>query len=132
MATTEMKKKKDKNKNKKHKGPASKDRHKLYEMSVQSSEADVEFFDRVYEKKNGKLPTLLKEDFCGTAGTSAAWVKERPGNRAIGVDLDEPTLQWGQENNINPLGNDASRVELKHANVLEVQDPKVDVVAGVG
>jgi SAM-dependent methyltransferase len=118
-------------KKKKRKGPPTKDRHALYEMAVQCPEADVEFFDRVYEKKNGRLPKLLKEDFCGTAILAAEWVKLRPDNRVIGVDLDAPTLAWAKEQNIDPLGPDAARVDLKQANVLDVHDPKVDITVAL-
>lgn len=131
MTTAQMKAKKSKSRNqkKKKKGPPTTDRHKLYEMAVQCPEADVEFFDRVYSKKNGRLPKSLKEDFCGTATLAAEWVKTRPDNTVIGVDLDAPTLEWARQHNIDPLGPDAERVTLLDANVLDVREPKVDVVA---
>ena len=44
----------------------------------------------------------LKEDFCGTAILSAEWVRTRPDNIAVGVDLHEPTLKWAEENNLAP------------------------------
>jgi SAM-dependent methyltransferase len=128
MQTAPMKKGKSKGK-KKRKGPPSKDKHRLYEIAVQCPEADVEFFDRVYEKKNGTLPKTLKEDFCGTSILVREWVKTRPDNHAVGVDLDETTLAWARKHNIDSLGEDAARAQLIHANVLDVKMPKVDVVA---
>lgn len=130
MPTARMKKNPSKSK-KKRKGPPTKDRHRLYEVAVQCPEADVEFFDRVYSKQNNRLPVTLKEDFCGTAILAAEWVKTRPENKAIGVDLDGPTLEWAREHNIDPLGEDASRVQLVHANVLDVREPKADVVCAL-
>ena len=109
-------------------GPKTRDRHALYEMSVQSPEENIRFFDRVYRKYNGRLPKLMKEDFCGTALACADWVKKRPDNIAIGVDLDEPTLAWGREHNIEPLEDDAKRVTLLCDDVRAVSTPKVDVV----
>ena len=122
---------KESNKKKKRRGPESRDIHRLYETSVQCPEADVEFFDRVYAKKNGRLPRTLKEDFCGTALLCAEWVKRRPDNEATGVDFDKPTLDWAMQNNIAPLGEDEKRVRLVQANVLDVQEPKTDIVVAL-
>ena len=119
------------NNKKKHRGPKTRDRLRLYEMSVQSPEFDVDFFDRAYRKKNGCLPLLLKEDFCGTAALCAEWVRTRAGNRAVGVDLDRPTLDWAEKHQVAPLGDQARRIQLIHSNVLEVRKPKVDVVAAL-
>ncbi len=47
------------------------DRHILYERSVQCPEADIRFFDRMYKERNGAPPRVLREDFCGTAANSA-------------------------------------------------------------
>ena len=116
----------------KRKKPAvPRDKHVLYERSVQCPEADVRFFDRIFRKVNGKPATLLREDFCGTAALAAEWVRARPDNRAIGVDLHRPTLDWGRKHNIAPLGDAASRVELLEQNVLDVTRPKVDMVAAL-
>lgn len=126
------KQKKKKKKGKKPQGPASTDRHWLYQESVQSPEEHIEFFDRVYRDRNGRLPRSLKEDFCGTAFLSAAWVATRPDNTAVGVDLDEETLEWGRANNLAPLSEDQrSRVTLVHDNVMSVTEPKVDVLAAL-
>jgi SAM-dependent methyltransferase len=111
-------------------GPRPKDRHRLYELAVQCPEADVRFFDRIYKSKRGRYPRSLKEDFCGTAAIAAEWVRKRPDNIAVGVDLDRRTLEWGRRYNIGPLGEAAGRVELIRADVRSVQSPKVDLVVG--
>jgi len=117
---------------KKRLGPKSTDRHWLYQESVQSPGEHIKFFDMVYEKAHGKLPRILKEDFCGTAFMAADWVRERPDNIAIGVDLDEPTLEWGKEQNIAPLeAEEKERVILHLADVRDIDDPKVDIVAAL-
>jgi SAM-dependent methyltransferase len=127
-----MPKHKKSKKTKRPKGPESTDRHWLYQESVQSPEEHVEFFDRVYVDKHGRPATSLKEDFCGTAFLSAGWVATRPDNTAVGVDLDLPTLDWGRVNNIAPLSSDEqSRVTLLHDDVMNVTEPKVDILAAL-
>ena len=73
----------------------------------------------------------LREDFCGTAASACEWVKRRESNRAIGIDLDGPTLDWGREQNIQPLDPKAQqRVTLLQKDVRK-PGPKgsgVDVV----
>lgn len=113
-------------------GPKSTDRHRLYEESVQSPDEHIIFFDRVYRKANGRLPTLLKEDFCGTALLSAGWVSTRDENVALGVDLDGPTLEWAKANNVAPLTPEQqSRLTLIHEDVRKIHKPKVDIVAAL-
>jgi cyclopropane fatty-acyl-phospholipid synthase-like methyltransferase len=106
-------------------------RHDLYEASVQSVDADLDFFERVYRRKRGQRFTTFREDFCGTAVLSCEWVRRRKENRAWGVDLHVPTLEWGRKNRLTTLGDDAERVTLINANVLDVEEPKVDVVAAL-
>ena len=105
------------------------DKHWLYEESVQNAEAEVEFIDQAYEKEFGRKPKLLREDFCGTANLCTEWVKLGKSKTALGVDFDEPTLQWGREHNLAPLGDRAQAVTLVRDDVRNVSDPKVDVLA---
>ena len=104
------------------------DRHDLYQRSVQEPSVDVELIDRAFRKQNGRRALSLREDFCGTALISAEWVKSRDDRTALGVDLDAATLDWGRKHNLAPLGAAAERVTLLEKNVLDVQEPKVDVV----
>lgn len=94
------------------------DRHLLYEKAVQCPEADVEFFDRVYKEAYGKLPTILREDFCGTAAMCCEWLGEREENRAIGIDLDPEVLGWSRDHRIPELGEAARRLRLIEGDVL--------------
>lgn len=94
--------------------------HDLYQNAVQAPEADVEFFIDTYKKLRGKQALLMREDFCGTALLSVEWCKTDPARSAIGIDLDKPTLDWGQEHNIDSAGgNMKERVTLIEANVLD-------------
>jgi SAM-dependent methyltransferase len=126
------KKKKDTDKAKSIRLTASSaDRHVLYQASVQSVEADIDFFDRLSRTKRGRPFRLLKEDFCGTAALASEFVSRHKENRAWGVDLHQPTLDWGIKHNITRLGDDASRVTLLRDDVLNVSEPKVELVAGL-
>ncbi len=105
------------------------DRHDLYQRSVQSSEADLAFWGRVFTKEYGRPPLRLREDFCGTAMVCAAWVSSRPDRSAIGVDLDASVLEWGRRHNLEPLPPATRRrVRLLAQDVRTVRTPPADLV----
>lgn len=104
------------------------DRHELYALSVQAPESEVDFVSRSYQRLRKRTPMRLREDFCGTAVFSLAWVQSRAGRTAVGVDLDWKTLQWGLDHRIGPAGQEVrSRVELRKADVREPTRPRVEV-----
>ena len=107
---------------------ATADHHLLYEISVQDPTSELDLVERIYRSKRGRGFKDLKEDFCGTATLSCHWVRGGADRRAVGVDLHAPTLAWGLRYHMAPLGEDARRVKLIQANVLDVRSPKVDVV----
>ena len=107
----------------------SADPHLLYERSVQETETTIDFIDSVFEDERGRLPLSLREDFCGTAKLAADWVLRGPRRRAVGLDIDLPTLDWARRHNLEPLGEDARRVELLHRDVRLGSRRKFDVVA---
>lgn len=111
--------------------PAVRDKQYLYECAVQGAEADLDFVEKVYRRQHGRLPRILKEDFCGTAVLACTWVKRRPENRAVGVDLHRPTLQWGIEHNVKVLGDAAARLSLRQDDVRAVTRPRVDVTVAL-
>ena len=104
------------------------DKNLLYEWSVQDAEDAIQFTVEQYEKRRGRPPRILREDFCGTALVACQWVKGHPERRAIGLDLDGATLKWARRHNMKPLGRDRERVELRQCDVKTVTDPKADVV----
>jgi SAM-dependent methyltransferase len=110
---------------------ATADKHILYEASVQCVEADLDFFNRVFRNKRGRPPRLLKEDFCGTSALACQFVKGHPENRAWGVDLHKPTLDWGRARHVARLGADRDRVTLVQDNVLNVTRPQVEIVCAL-
>lgn len=98
------------------------DRYALYQQAVQEPEPDLDFLDRVYRAHYGRLPSALREDFAGTALTASHWVKRRPTNRAVAVDLDPTPLKWFArhiEPSLTP--EQRSRLDIVQANVMSAQ-----------
>ena len=94
--------------------------HELYQLSVQNVEAEIDFVDETFEQIRGRKAITLREDFCGTGNTSAEWVRRRTSNKAIGLDLDQPTLDYGHEVHVKKLDPDVqARIELLNRNVLD-------------
>ncbi len=109
---------------------ATADRHVLYGLSVQNVEAEIDFVDDTFKDLRGRRATTLREDFCGTANTSCEWVRRRPGNRAVGVDLCADTLAWAEEHNLAKLRPaQRDRVALLNRNVLDPGPKGRDVEA---
>ncbi len=109
----------------------------LYRLSVQGPQQEVEFFLKAhahYARKRGTshtLPTRLKEDFCGTAAVASTWVGMDENHRAIGLDLDVPTLKWAQRRADRVLDDRAGDLHLIMGDVREMTPPllpKVDIV----
>lgn len=108
---------------------ATADRHRLYELSVQCVEAEIDFVDETYRALRGRKARVLREDFCGTGNSSCEWVRRRRDNVAYGVDLDAEVLAWGRENRVGELKPDQrERVQLLEGNVLGAGTPPADVL----
>jgi hypothetical protein len=110
---------------------ATADKHELYQLSVQDPEIETVFINRVYRKAFGRLPLSLREDFCGTALFCASWVKSHDERTAVGIDLDQPTLDWGIAHNLAPIGEPGQRVTLLNQNVLDRVRQSFDVALGL-
>jgi hypothetical protein len=108
------------------------DKHVLYEAAVQEPDAEFDFLDKVFRDRRGRLPVSIREDFGGTAYNSCVWVKRRPGNTAVAVDLHRPTLLTASKRHTGTLtAEQRSRLQLVPANVLSpalLRRPKVDAV----
>lgn len=127
------KKKDKKNKKAKPSGPTRAelaDKYVLYQASVQNPEADVEFFEKIFQDHYSRMPTLFREDFCGTFQSCCTWVSRRPENRAWGIDLDPEPLEWGRTNNLVKIADDAQeRITLHQADVRDTHEMRVDLIA---
>ncbi|MBN2530870.1 MAG: class I SAM-dependent methyltransferase [Deltaproteobacteria bacterium] len=86
--------------------------------------------DEIFASRRPEQAKTLREDFCGTALLCARWIESLEGRTAVGIDLDRDTLDWGIENNIAPLGEDAQKVTLLCQDVLEAKTrPEFDIIA---
>ena len=131
MASTKTKKK-VKRKKKRQKGwltASEADRHDLYERSVQDTETEIDFVDKVWKERRGRYAKTLREDFCGTAQTSAEWVQRRTANHAIAVDLDEGVLAWGGKRLEERLtDSESARIEVLTEDVRTVDTGEIDTI----
>ena len=108
------------------------DKYFYYQQSVQSSDIDVEFFEKVYREIRNRHPKTLREDFCGAFSVCCEWVKRDKIYQSFGVDLDPEPLQYGKDNNLSKLDKEAQeRVELAQMDVLEGNLPSVDIVCAL-
>lgn len=95
------------------------DPHALYEWSVQDVEAEIDFVDAEFLRLRGRRAARLREDFCGTANSSCEWVRRRPTNTAVGLDLHADTLDWGRRHHVARLTPaQQKRITLLERNVL--------------
>lgn len=104
------------------------DRHELYQLSVQAPEHEISFFNKLYKGLFKSRPLTLREDFCGTALLCATWVKQSEQHTATGVDIHKPTLAWGREHNLAPLGDAVERVTLLAEDVRKPRSGRFDVI----
>jgi len=108
------------------------DRHRLYELSVQCAEAEIDFVENAFKRLRGRPARLLREDFCGTANVCSEWVSRHRNNRAIGIDLDREVLDWGRRNRVAALKpGQRKRLRLIEADVLKADTEPVDIVSAM-
>lgn len=100
------------------------DKFDLYELCVQSPDYDA----KMLRAMHGHGPSVLGEDFCGSAAISRAWVALDRSHRAIAVDLDAPTLAKAQSKDPG-LGDkrEAGRITYILADVMAVRD-RCDII----
>lgn len=108
------------------------DKYDLYMKSVQSPDADVEFFENTYKEIRKKKPKVLREDFCGTFGITCEWVKRGPRHEGIGVDLDPEPISYGKAHHLSVLSEkQKERVEIIKGNVMSTVTPFSDITVAV-
>lgn len=105
------------------------DRHELYEASVQDVDFDCALVERMFQRRYGRAPRLLREDFCGTAAMACEWVRRHEANCAFGIDLDPEPLEWSRRHHVATLAEDeASRLALLRGDVRDCGTGSVDVL----
>ena len=108
------------------------DKFALYQRSVQAPAVDIEFFSAEFQRRRGRAPLAVREDFCGTALFSTEWCKSDPRRVALGVDLDGPTLAWARANNLAAVAPEvAARVTLAQTDVRDTTLPPVDLIVAM-
>ncbi|MAT80114.1 MAG: SAM-dependent methyltransferase [Phycisphaerae bacterium] len=103
--------------------------HELYELSVQDPEGEIDTIDRIWKDQRGRTASSMREDFCGTAAVAREWVKKRPENTAVGVDLSTEVLEWCRtriDQNLND--EESSRLNLIEGDVLNTKTDPVETV----
>ena len=65
------------------------DINRLYEESVQCTEFEVSFINKLFKRYNKTKCKSLREDFCASALISSEWVRDDQDNTAIAVDLSK-------------------------------------------
>ncbi len=83
------------------------DKHDLYELCVTDGPRLARFLRAVH----GHKPSVLREDFSGTAALARAWAAT--GSSAIAVDIDPLVLARAQAPGIKTVVSDAVRCRLK-------------------
>ncbi len=106
------------------------DKYGMYLCAVQSPQVEVKFLVRAFTDAYGFQPTMLREDFCGTAAVCCAWVRNKPDRCAVGVDHDKQSLTWGLENNLSDLSEaERGRITLLQDDVRMTHSVRAHVVA---
>jgi SAM-dependent methyltransferase len=106
------------------------DKHVLYQLAVQDPDVEIQFINRIFKKRHGRLPLTLREDFCGTAHLCATWIKSNKDRTAVGIDLDRRVLAWGTRHNLAPLNEPGKRIKLLNQDVRDAVPGRFDVSVG--
>lgn len=108
------------------------DKYDLYKKSVQSPDADVEFYAKVYKELRKKNARSFREDFCGTFSLSTEWVKLHRANIAYGLDIDPEPMEYGRSHYYSKLSDQQkSRLKIIEQNVLGPGLPTVDIAVAM-
>jgi len=108
-------------------------KYALYGQAVQSAAEDVKFYRKIYKQiRNGKMPVILREDFCGAGAISCEWVKLAKHFKSCGLDLDREPMDYGRKYYVSELNADQQkRVVLIKKDVLTPGLPAGDIVIAV-
>ncbi|MCB9059905.1 MAG: class I SAM-dependent methyltransferase [Halobacteriovoraceae bacterium] len=104
-------------------------KHALYESSVQSTTADIEFINKEFMRIRGREAHILREDFGGTGKLACEWTAQSSEHKAFAVDLDPEPISYGRQTHFQQLSKeDQTRMKYIEANVLDSHDFKSDII----
>ena len=104
-------------------------KYKLYELTVQSPNWQVDYLPQFHRWLIGSEPRLMREDFCGSGKISCEWVKRSKKNKAVGLDTDAAILKYANQENRSLLTQEEqSRVQFLKQNVLKPTRTKFDFI----
>jgi SAM-dependent methyltransferase len=106
--------------------PSGIDRFELYEASVQEADLEVKSIARVARKELGREALKLREDFCGTFWLGQEWTRRSPKHKAVGVDLDRPTIEWGLRR--HAALHDGRRIQTHVQDVCKMKSGNFDLI----
>ena len=105
------------------------DINRLYEESVQCTEFEVDFINKLFKRYNNTKCKSLREDFCASALISAEWVLANKENTAVAVDLDKNMVREAKKNSQTKLSQDQQdRLEIYNGDSSKFSKGKVDCV----
>lgn len=108
------------------------DRFELYQNSVQDAPADAAFLDDEFQRRRGRRARSFREDFCGTAALACEFAARNRESQVLAVDVDPEPLDWGRRHNLAALSrSERARVELACDDVLDIESPRVDLIAAM-
>lgn len=100
----------------------------LYQMAVQHPLSEAFFLARAYEEYNDyQQASVLREDFCGTAAVSLAWVLTDPQRHALAIDHDQDTIDYARKQIDGQPDELGKNVTLVCDDVCQVIPPNVPV-----
>ena len=105
------------------------DINRLYENSVQCTEFEVDFINKLFKRYNNTKCKSLREDFCASALISAEWVLANKENTAVAVDLDKNMVREAKKNSQTKLSQDQQhRLKIYYGDSSKFSKDKVDCV----
>jgi SAM-dependent methyltransferase len=108
------------------------DRHAAYARAVQSPDVDARFLRKIYRDLVGQEPRTMREDFCGTFALCCEWAGLDQRKLAIGLDIDQKTIQYGREHYLQKLPDAArKRVTVLLQNVLAPNGPRANIICAL-
>ena len=105
------------------------DINRLYEESVQCTEFEVSFINKLFKRYNKVKCKSLREDFCASALISSEWVRDNKDNIAIAVDLDRNMIKEAKKTALSRLSSEQQkRIKICYGDSSKFNTDKVDCI----